>query len=103
MGRLAIYQTLYITVLLSNALLRVARVIYCRLSISISPCIHFIMTTRFSTRFSLNIEMTMLTREGTAEPVSRDQTLRRERGKGNVRFPCSAGNEQDWQPYPVDP
>ena len=45
----------------------------------------------------------MLTRDGTAEPVSRDQILRRERGQGNVHFPCSADQEQDWQPYPVDP
>ena len=43
-----------------------------------------------------------LTRDGTAEPVSRDQIFRRERGQGNVYFPCSADHEQDWQPYPVD-
>ena len=42
------------------------------------------------------------TRDGTAEPVSRGQILRRERGQGNVHFPCSADHEQDWQPYPVD-
>ena len=30
-------------------------------------------------------------------------TLRRERGQGNIHFPCSADHEQDWQPYPVDP
>ena len=43
------------------------------------------------------------TRDGTtAEPVSRVQILRRERGQGNVHFPCSADHEQDWQPYPVD-
>ena len=29
--------------------------------------------------------------------------LRRERGQGNIHFPCSADHEQDWQPYPVDP
>ena len=40
---------------------------------------------------------------GTAEPVSRDQILRRERGQGNINFPCSTDHEQDWQPYPVDP
>ena len=34
--------------------------------------------------------MSRLTRDGTAEPVSRDQILRRERGKGNTIFPCSA-------------
>ena len=49
------------------------------------------------------MEMSRLTRDGTAEPVSRDQILRRERGQGNIRFPCSADHEQDWQPYPVDP
>ena len=44
-----------------------------------------------------------LTRGRTAKPVSRDQTLRRERGQGNVCSPGSADHEQDWQPYPVDP
>ena len=47
--------------------------------------------------------MSRLTRDGTAEPVSRDQILRHARGKGDVHFPCSADHEQDWQPYPVDP
>ena len=47
--------------------------------------------------------MSRLTRDGTAEPVSRDQNLRHARGPGNVHFPCSADHEQDWQPYPVDP
>ena len=51
--------------------------------------------------------MSRLTRDVTAEPVfSRDQQiLRRERGQGNnINFPCSADHdEQDWQPYPVDP
>ena len=47
--------------------------------------------------------MSRLTRDGTAEPVSRDQILRHARGQGNVHFPCSADHEQDWQSYPVDP
>ena len=55
------------------------------------------------TRFSLSMEMSRLARDGTAEPVSRDQILRRERGQGNIIFPCSADHEQNWQPYPVDP
>ena len=42
-------------------------------------------------------------RDGTAGPVSRDQILRRERGQGNIYFPCSADPAQDWQPHPVDP
>ena len=41
--------------------------------------------------------------DGTAEPVSQGQILRRERGQGNIHFPCLVGHEQDWQPYPVDP
>ena len=46
--------------------------------------------------------MSKLTRDGTAEPVSRDQILRRERGQRIIHFPCSAAdNEQDWQPCPV--
>ena len=44
--------------------------------------------------------MSRLARDGTAEPVSRDQILRHARGQGNVYFPCSADHEQDWQPYP---
>ena len=47
--------------------------------------------------------MSRLTRDGTAELVSRDQILRHARGQGNIHFPCSADHEQDWQPYPVDP
>ena len=53
--------------------------------------------------YSLSMEMSRLTRDGTAEPVLRDQILRRERGQGNIHFPCSADHEQDWPPYPVDP
>ena len=56
-----------------------------------------------STRFRLSMEMSRLKRDGTAEPVSRDQILRHERGHGNIHFPCSADHVQDWQPYPVDP
>ena len=47
--------------------------------------------------------MSRLTRDGTAEPVSRGQILRHERGQGNIHFFCSADHVQDWQPYPVDP
>ena len=47
--------------------------------------------------------MNRLTRDGTAEPVSRDRILRRERGQGNMTFPCSADHEQRWQRYPADP
>ena len=41
--------------------------------------------------------MSRLTRDGTAEPVSHDQILRRGRGQGNVLFPfqlttCRIGN-----------
>ena len=46
--------------------------------------------------------MSGLTRDGTTEPASRDQILRRERGQGDINFPCSADHEQDRQPYPVD-
>ena len=47
--------------------------------------------------------MDRLTRDGTAESVSRDQILMHVRGQGNINFPCSADHEQDWQPDPVDP
>ena len=56
-----------------------------------------------STRFSLSMEMSRPTRDGTAETVSRDQIFRHERGRGNIYFPCSADHELDWQPYTVDP
>ena len=46
--------------------------------------------------------MSRLTRDGTAEPVSKDQIVRRKRGQGKNIFPCSADHEKDWQPYPVD-
>ena len=50
------------------------------------------------------MEMSRLTQDGTAEPVSQDQILRRERGQVTIHFLCSADHEQDWQPYnPVDP
>ena len=49
------------------------------------------------------MEMGRLTRDRTAEPVSRDQILRRERGQGRIHSPCSADHVQDWQPCPVDP
>ena len=46
--------------------------------------------------------MSKLTRDGTAESVSREQLLRRVRGQRIVHFPCSAADhEQDWQPCPV--
>ena len=35
-------------------------------------------------------------RDGTAEPLSRDQLLGRERGQGTFHFSRSAGHEQDW-------
>ena len=46
--------------------------------------------------------MRRLTRDGTAEPVSRDHILRREGGQGKKHIPCFADHEEDWQPYPVD-
>ena len=49
------------------------------------------------------METSRLTRDVTAEPISRDRILRREQRQRHVNFPCSADHEQDWQPYPVDP
>ena len=49
-----------------------------------------------------SMEMSKLTRDGTDEPVSRDQILRREREQRIIHFPCSAADHgQDWQPCPV--
>ena len=48
------------------------------------------------------MEMSRLTRDGIAEPVS-DQILRVERGQEKSHFPCSGDHdEQDWQPYTTD-
>ena len=58
--------------------------------------------TYIYTRFRLSMAMSRLTRDRTAEPVSRDQIFRRERRQENIHSPCSADHEQDWQPYPVD-
>ena len=44
-----------------------------------------------------------MTRNGIAELVSEDQTLRREPGQEIINFHCSADYEQDGEPYPVDP
>ena len=54
-------------------------------------CIHGVLATRFN----LGMEMSRLTRDGTAETVPRDQTLRRERGQGNINFLCSTDHEHD--------
>ena len=47
--------------------------------------------------------MSRLMQDGTAEPVSGDQVLRRERRQENIIFPSSVDHEQDWQSYSVDP
>ena len=55
-------------------------------------------------KHQIQSRMSRLARYGTAEPVSRDEILRRERGQGkNAHLPRSADHEQDWQPHPVDP
>ena len=38
--------------------------------------------------------MSKLTRDWTAESVSRDQILRRERGQRIIHFPCSAADHE---------
>ena len=46
------------------------------------------------------METSRLTQDGTAEPFSRNQILRRDCGQGNIHFPCSADHVQDyWQPH----
>ena len=49
-----------------------------------------------STRFSLSLEMSRLTRDEAAKPASQDQIFRREREQGRIHFSCSADYEQDW-------
>ena len=45
--------------------------------------------------------MSRLTRDGTAEPVSRDQILRHARGQGNIIFPVQLTTSRIGN-YPVD-
>ena len=48
--------------------------------------------------------MSRLTRDGTAEPISRKTIFLGANGDREIFIgPCSADHEQDWQPYPVDP
>ena len=47
--------------------------------------------------------MSRITRDGMAEPVSRDLRRLNERGQGNIHVPCSADHKEDWKPYTVDP
>ena len=47
-----------------------------------------------STRFSLSMEMGRLTRDGTAELVSRDQILRRELGQGRFISPVQLADHE---------
>ena len=48
------------------------------------------------------MEMSRLTRDGTAEP-SRETKFSGTHGDRGIFFSCSADHEQDWQSYPVDP
>ena len=47
--------------------------------------------------------MSRLTRDGTAEPISRNQILRHKRGQEKNISSCWADHEQDRELYPVDP
>ena len=52
----------------------------------------------------MSMEISRLTWDGTAEPVSRDQILRRKQTRiRKCPFFCTANHEQDWQPYTADP
>ena len=46
-------------------------------------------------RVSTSVENEQAARDGTAEPVSRDQIIKRERGTGNIDFSCLADHEPD--------
>ena len=49
---------------------------------------------RVRTRFSLSVEMSRLTRDGTAEPVLHDRTLRREGGREIFIFPVQVATSK---------
>ena len=60
---------------------------------------HRPISKRFIKPPLIHIESSLDRLDGTVEPISRDQILRREHGQRNINFPCSADHEQDWQPY----
>ena len=47
-----------------------------------------------------SMEMSRLTRDGTAEPVTRDQIMRHARGQGNIHFPYSADKRAGLASFP---
>ena len=60
----------------------------------------FVGLRRAPWRFPWSSVEVSVAQDGTAEPVSLDQILRREwRPQGEKHAPCSAGYEQAWQPY----
>ena len=73
---------------------------------SITQDLEYYSTTKYLSRTTVSpsVEIEQADAEnGTTEPVSRDQILRRERGQGKTIFPCSADHKQDWPRYSVDP
>ena len=52
------------------------------------------LTRLIHTLVSLSMERNRLTRDGTAEPVSRDQILRHVRGQRNIHFSYSADHDK---------
>ena len=52
---------------------------------------------------ALALRMSRLMRDRTAEPVSRDQIIRRERGQGNKIFPVKLTTSRIDNLYPVVP
>ena len=73
---------------------------YCRLKAA-CRCFTFVRAQDANRCKKLTLLLDYPVGRTTAEPVSRDQILRRERGQGHFNVPCSADHEQDWQPYPV--
>ena len=53
-------------------------------------------------RNPVSLEMSRLTRDGTAEPISRDQILRHGRGQGSIIFPVQLTTSRIGN-YPLDP
>ena len=73
-----------------------------RIPLNSSVCYHGLPgSASKNIRLRLSVELTRLTWDGMAEPVSFDQILRRPQKWGNIRFSCSADREHDWHPYPV--
>ena len=68
-----------------------------------SDRLEFLRYNKYNSTTSSHFGTVHVDRDTPMGDSGRAVYIRRERGQGNIHFPCSADHEQDWQPYPVDP